>query len=488
MEQVIPVSHKRKREEDIPPMGIHNDFYSSHLMSPAMGQEGIPYEGSNFLPPNEEELMGGIPYGHENHMRMNGRMGVQGFDYPPNMQDFNSMQIKREPYPTQPAPPQAYDYEESADMEAPRTPPDIAGSYIDSEPLERPAKRQHLDPSVTSSPLEKLTSNQYLFMLRDMESELKAIRARIIQRNMNNIFNSLNQIRAQLDHFSEEFEMLKSTHFLRPGDFNNLLSLEEFLESTLMPQLSLYYLDCQQLKNPTSGTPQELAVHLAIVSQENAGPIFKEKPIGPLTLRLLTGATITQVQSGPVQPELAETSQRIKRNNQDIENSKQTFKENGTATFSDLKFASGTFPNLVRLKFHVTIQLVLNEHRITKVVESIPTKPYISMTNTGSQWKDAAGAWLKEECFKDAFDISIPRLWNYLQKHYLLATKQELGNIKRPFFIKDFDYLLIAKFRQGCDTKQSINQKEFQKLWDWIGPCFKKIRYQKYLLWMFENG
>jgi hypothetical protein len=30
--------------------------------------------------------------------------------------------------------------------------------------------------------------------------------------------------------------------------------------------------------------------------------------------------------------------------------------------------------------------------------------------------------------------------------------------------------------------------KEFQVFWDWIGPGLKKIRYQKYLLWMFENG
>jgi len=109
------------------------------------------------------------------------------------------------------------------------------------------------------------------------------------------------------------------------------------------------------------------------------------------------------------------------------------------------------------------------------------------MTNTGSQWKDAAGSWLKEDCFKDQYEISIQRLWNYFQKHYLISTKQELNNIKRPILLKDFEYMLQAKFKQGLE-KQTINQKEFMKFWDWIGVSLKKIRYQKYLLWLFENG
>lgn len=36
--------------------------------------------------------------------------------------------------------------------------------------------------------------------------------------------------------------------------------------------------------------------------------------------------------------------------------------------------------------------------------------------------------------------------------------------------------------------KGTLSPKEFQTFWDWIGPGLKKIRYQKHLLWMFENG
>jgi len=96
------------------------------------------------------------------------------------------------------------------------------------------------------------------------------------------------------------------------------------------------------------------------------------------------------------------------------------------------------------------------------------------MTNTGSQWKDAAGTWLKEDLFKDAYEVTIARLWNYFQKHYLISTKQEISNIKRPLYMKDFEYLLHAKFQQGT-KKQTINQKEFNWFWDWIGPGLKKL-------------
>lgn len=49
----------------------------------------------------------------------------------------------------------------------------------------------------------------------------------------------------------------------------------------------------------------------------------------------------------------------------------------------------------------------------------------------------------------DANEITIARLWNYFQRHYILSTKQEINNIKRPLFKADFEYLLRAKFKQG---------------------------------------
>lgn len=318
-------SRKRPREEDgdhINPDSVP-DFYASHseLMPGAMLPE------SGFA--DHDSFLGGVDYGQ-------GVLGGSGFDMMKNPDEWRP-----------------------------------------ESTLEPPTKRQ----ATQLSPLEKLTSNQYLVLLRQLDVKLKNIRQRLIQRDLQGLDMTLHQLKYEIETFREEYEALKSGHFLLATDFNNLLSLEEFLINTLRAQLTLYEIDYSLLThaNPDS---DNLAVHLAIVNQGNAGPIFKDKILGPFTLRLLTGATITQIQSGPVQPEIADPSSRIKKNNAEIENSKQNFKENGTATFGDLKFASGTFPNLIRLKFHVQIRLVLNGQKITRMIESNLTKPYISMTNT----------------------------------------------------------------------------------------------------------
>eukprot|EP01126_Amoeba_proteus_P053910 TRINITY_DN6597_c0_g1_i1.p1 TRINITY_DN6597_c0_g1~~TRINITY_DN6597_c0_g1_i1.p1 ORF type:complete len:297 (+),score=52.52 TRINITY_DN6597_c0_g1_i1:961-1851(+) len=170
-----------------------------------------------------------------------------------------------------------------------------------------------------------------------------------------------------------------------------------------------------------------------------------------------------------------------------MEMAKQCFKENGTAVFSELKFSSGTFPNMVKLKFYAPIQFVMNGQHISKTIESSCSKPFISMTNTGSQWKDAAGSWLKEDCFGEVNQVTLARLWNYFQHHYMYFTKQSMAALKRPLTPGDFEYMLKAKFEEGM-RKSKLTLKEFQLFWDWIGPGLKRVRYQKHLLWLFENG
>jgi len=334
---------------------------------------------------------------------------------------------------------------------------------------------------------DRLASGWYMNECRQLESQLRLVRNYLLQRDSRKSEQLLSAIRLACRELVSQWEEIKSAIFLHAGDFYNLQKLEEYLTSTILSQMQLYELDLQRLLSGGEANA-DVPVCLVLPSQGIAGPIFKEKPLGPFTLRLLTGATSIQIQAGPVQPELVEpTQQRMKRNNSDLEHSKQAFKENGTACFNELKFNSGTFPNLVRLKFRVEVSTAVNGHQTTKTVESVLTDPYISLTNTGSQWKDAAASWLKEDCFKDMFEVTTARFCNYLQKHYLVATKQEIENIKRPLHLCDFDYFLQAKFGVGLD-KKTLNQKEFHKLWDWLGPSIKKLRYQKQLLWLFEQG
>jgi hypothetical protein len=336
--------------------------------------------------------------------------------------------------------------------------------------------------------LEKLTVNNdngYLNELTAAENKLKVIRQKLAQRDICDMLAvDIQDLSYQFTIWKQEFEDLKTHHFLTCVDFVNLLSLEEFLVSCLIPQLALYEMDFNLISS--GAFTGEVPIYLSIISQEHEGPISKEKSMGSITLRLLTGATISQVQSGLVQPEFVSNS-KGRRCNQELENMKLPFSENGTVTFHELKFATGTFPNLVRLRFKVTVQLCAEGKTIVKTIESNPTKPFIAMTNTGSQWKEAAGIWFKEECFGENNKIPISRLWNYFQRHYLKTTKQTTDKITRPLHMKDFEYLLRAKFKQGVEMK-ILTEKNFVIFWDWIGPCLKKIRYQKHLLWMFENG
>jgi len=337
------------------------------------------------------------------------------------------------------------------------------------------------------SPLERLTSSQYYVVLAQLETKLKAMRMMLLQSNFTLAEQIDMEISDELIRLSEEFIAIKSTFFLRPLDMDRLTEMEEALSNHLVPQHRNYEIELQHGLSKNKDMNLELPLHLSILSQANAGPIFKEKPIGHFVLRLMNGATISQIQCDPVHPEIVETSQRVKRNNSDLENQRMTFKENGNLTFTDLKFSSGTFPHPIRLKFRCSVTVTIGGKKITRTIESLPSKPFISMTNTGSQWKDAAGTWLKEDCFGEAFEVPIAWMWNYFQKHFLQATKQDSQDIRRPLLLRDFAYLLHVKFGQGLE-KRFINQKEWQSIWDWIGTSIKKIRYQKHMLWMYEQG
>eukprot|EP01126_Amoeba_proteus_P009011 TRINITY_DN13424_c0_g1_i1.p1 TRINITY_DN13424_c0_g1~~TRINITY_DN13424_c0_g1_i1.p1 ORF type:complete len:543 (+),score=125.57 TRINITY_DN13424_c0_g1_i1:140-1630(+) len=342
---------------------------------------------------------------------------------------------------------------------------------------ERPSKRACLNP------VDKLASNHYPNILRQMDNKQKSLRSHINQGNLSLVEQELTELRDEIAQVGEELSNLRSGSYLRAVDFKHLLLHEEVLYTTIVPQLGLHELDYVQMKSGELGG--EVPLCLSLIHQGNAGPIYKDKPLGPFVLRLLTGATVSpHIQSEPVQPEIVDTSQRLKKNNTELENQKAVFKENGLATFEDLKFSSGTFPHPIRLKFRASFTICLGNRKVSKTVESASTRPYISMTNTGSQWKDAAGTWLKEDCFGDAYEVSLPCLWNYFQKHFLQALKQDVVNPRRGLQYRDFQYMIKAR---GLN-KPTINQKEFQKFWEWIGPAIKKIRYQKHLLWMYEQG
>lgn len=179
------------------------------------------------------------------------------------------------------------------------------------------------------------------------------------------------------------------------------------------------------------------------------------------------------------------------------------FESNGTLTFKDLKFQSGTFPHLVqqpllwsyltrnRSLFDLSSQFTFSEKMVAqsrvssradhqKAIFRWPTRVYLNLSrpfwSPGSQWKDAAGAWFKKELFGGDRAPLSSSLFSSLQKAvkspYIDSgitfssttflpqnriSPASNGSIKflfsRPglifsaIYLQDFDYLLKAKFK-----------------------------------------
>jgi len=250
--------------------------------------------------------------------------------------------------------------------------------------------------------------------------------------------------------------------------------------------LNVYEQDVNYLQRKSNEVP----CHISIVAQENAGPIHKGKPIGKIALQLICGPSFIPILSNNVQPVLIEqyVSQKQKGNKKiSVNHTKSNFKDNGTCTFSDLSFSSGSHPHFVPLKFKTEVEFVdvsVHNKKSKKTIESTWTKPYVSMTNNGSQWAESAGNWLKLDCFGENIEVTVERFWNYFHKHVLLATRQDLNNPERPLTDEDFQFIVTSKIQQ----KKTVSQTDFQKIWDWIGIGIKKIRYQKILLPLFTKG
>jgi len=154
--------------------------------------------------------------------------------------------------------------------------------------------------------------------------------------------------------------------------------------------------------------------------------------------------------------------------------------------FVDIKFSHATYPNLVSIKFLATVALTIDSQVHTKTIESLPSRKFVCLSNQGSQWKEGYGMWMKEKIFQNTHkEVSLPRLFNHFQNYYLDATKQSPNYPNRPLELSEFTFILNSSFQENLETMRDADWSLF---WDWIGPALKKIRFQKHLAPMFEEG
>jgi len=117
-------------------------------------------------------------------------------------------------------------------------------------------------------------------------------------------------------------------------------------------------------------------------------------------------------------------------------------------------------------------------------LESNMSQPFVVMTNE-NQWDYSAGLLLKRDTFENnQNEVSWPQFANYLQIHFLRATRQDVAKPMRALCAEDFEYLFTEKFNR----KMMLTQKDVDIFWEWFGPALHKIRHQKAFFAMWIKG
>lgn len=172
-----------------------------------------------------------------------------------------------------------------------------------------------------------------------------------------------------------------------------------------------------------------------------------------------------------------------------LENTDKPFNRDGVAMFNDLKFPSGTRLKTVRLRFAAKVA-VLDETTSKPLVMHLetvdPSNPILVKTNE-NQWGEAEGMLLKHSIFENSHQQA-PwfRFVNWLQRRYLMATKQNLTSPARPLTPEDLLYIGRLKF--GSTQPTVITAAQFEAFWEWFGPTLHKIRYQRHLCTLWTSG
>lgn len=292
------------------------------------------------------------------------------------------------------------------------------------------------------------------------------------------------EMKNMLEWADKQLTTLIDTVILDPQEMHLLLQLQQDLFEK-MKQLELYHIELQGFQQENA-LP---ALALVIVSQPFPESVKQHKSIEePITARLLTGAKCDIKPNTVVRAEIinfSSNSNKAKKNSSlALENAEKQMSENGVIRFTDLKFPTGTRLKSIRIKFTCRINVTDSNGQIHSItVESNPSNPIVVKTNE-NQWYEAEGILLQKASFGNATEITWQRLANWLQRRYLMATRQSLQTPIRPLSHHDFNYIHKLKF----DSAPTISTKDFDKFWEWCGPLLHKIRYQRHLCSLWTQG
>jgi hypothetical protein len=275
---------------------------------------------------------------------------------------------------------------------------------------------------------------------------------------------------------------------LEPNEMNEIIILLDQL-SLQMKQCDLFI---QELNSFLTANVQPI-VFLAITNQPFPSSIKQNKVMDQsVTVQLFTGSRTEPLGNSLVKAEIAHypksnnnsrTRGNAIRNQISVENSEK-FMNGRTAIFNDLKFPNGTRKKAVTLKFVSTV--TVRDHfgtTHTFLLESNPSKPLVVKTNE-NQWHEAEGTLLQESAFGSNSQISWQRFMNWLNRYYLMATRQNIQTPVRLLNPYDYEYFHQLKF----DKMSMVTPKQFETFWLWLGPMLHKIRHQRHICTLWTKG
>jgi len=289
--------------------------------------------------------------------------------------------------------------------------------------------------------------------------------------------------------YKDQLENIMCTRILSPQCIFLLMSLEHDL-NVILEKLSLYQQELHYYCSYNQHSKPKCFCSLVILKQPFPKPIkhntrtLNVETEDPVIVELITAPKASCVPVGKVKAQLMH-EEISKRTSVEIVNSEQPMESDGVARFPNIRFPSGSRQKMVRLQFAVEVTYLQNQIVAGKqLLQSNLTHPFIIMTNE-NQWKFSEGGLLKKAAFGSNKVIPLTKFFNFLQIHYLKATRQNPVDPKRPLSLREIQYFSQLPWFLN---KKSITLDDFQNFWNWFGEAMHKIRHHKLFSTMWLEG
>lgn len=349
-----------------------------------------------------------------------------------------------------------------------------------------------LPPHPTPQPPQAQQTAQQILgtiyqLLMEQDEKLKKLhqdQLQFLQQPLPEPFNVLaatqRSLREQMETEMRALVQLTQQVIMDPPDLARMMVLQQELRIQ-MKQLELYQAELQQLVQPQA--PAQPIAALVIRKQPFPVVISKGKQLGEeqLSVQLLTGAFNSPSPVSPVKATLLCDTHNPPAKGapaSPLEGDTQQMAPNRIGHFP-LRFVAGTRKSAVHIKMGVSVRM----GAATATVESEMSNPFVVITNE-CQWEGSAGTLLKKDAFGGQLEIPWPQFVNTLQRHFLIATKQDMVRPKRALSLYDFHYINSQFF----GNRTIIQQKDFDNFWNWFGKSMQTLRYQRHISTLWQNG